>query len=228
MGNIKKGKPSTNTTGTTTINTNFPSKKPAHPQTKNSSQKFTKFQQNPATKKTKIIHINNHYHHPSISRPKGQCKAMQTPLHGIRHNKDHKRIQTDEVPEPEISFFSTQTDLYSLIEPKDSIIGNFYALDKSDLVTNFNSVVGDLLDDMSLIDSLEINKEKFYKLVGPDHYKDLTHFCRALDNVYSFEFYTWTRFLRSENIEVNICNVTNLYYHSRTKDFCRVLYDKSW
>ena len=144
-------------------------------------------------------------------------RGIQT-LHGVGHTVSHKRVQTDfedngdeqgnlpVVPVPE--------------QPVKLLYDNFNLFLRSGLNT-FIFTVFDYLDEMTLMDGDEELKKKIEDLVGPNYYKDCQQTVTALAEVTSFEFFTWSRFLKTDNNRFKLKEIDDICYHPRTLQFLK-------
>ena len=235
-------------TATTTINIPKPTKSvtktiatTTNKTTQNlKNQNFQKFNFQPvgSTKKTKIIHIHNNY---GIGRKgRNQTKGFQTPLFGVGHTVNHKRIQTDDFTPPTTAEMATTTETVTTAEtvttvattPKCTFNQTFiqqplYKNYKSlhcQLLNDFTFTVCEMTDEMALLDAFEDNKIKFREIVGPNHYTSVDQIYAAFKQVTSFEFYTWTKYLITQSVKLNPKNVDDLFDFKETRNFLKLYF----
>ena len=198
---------------------------PKKPQNQQNLQKFYPIGQ----KVTKIVNINHNY----AKKKKSRTIGVQTPLHGVRPDIAHKRIgesiqsMTTTISPIEITNFEYY-DLESMdvdvdLETKKNndelgIYKKFNELHSTE-INRFILAVEDVIDGANLMDDNESAKRKFKEFVGPNHYICRSHFIEALYDATSFEFFTWSRYLRDNKIVVCGENFEFLDELPLTKDF---------
>ena len=210
-----------NTTATTKITTNPPPKTPKNsqptkkptPKTKN-KQKSLKFYPI-GQKTTKIININNFINGPtdnkkiakttSTSQTDPKIKyptrtiGLQTPMLGVGLKNRAVNVTTFSS-----SSLTMEVEVNSI--SNNQLKPNKYNCNLADSYRNFNNevwdrfctLIGELMDDMVLVDSHEESINKIKELVGPRHLVSRSHFEDALRDCCSFEFMIWCRYLESE------------------------------
>lgn len=215
---VRRNKKDTATTKITT-NPSIPTttknphtKKNAPPKAKN-TLKPLKF--HPIGRKTtKIININNFITtnkqsklskttsesqtDPKIKYPT-RTLGLQTPAIGVGLKNRAVNVTTfSSSGLSGIEIFTAEQNQESGPKKFDGDLAKSYEIFNVEVWESFCTLVGELMEDMVLVDSHEESIEKIKKLVGPKHLVSRSHFEDALLDCCSFEFMIWCRFLESE------------------------------
>ena len=143
--------------------------------------------------------------------------GIQTPVLGPGYKSKASFITTSEIITAEIKS-SSLIDITADDTTKSKLF-SAYGIFNERVWGEFCTEVGNLLDDMVLIDTHANAKQRIRDMVGMNHFITRRHFIDALYDVCSFEFLIWCRYLESIEKKPRTCDLGDLEEISVTLEF---------